>query len=114
MVVDYLSKGWVVKKLDETTQGIPQIVCCFERLNQLNRKSLDKIVNISIQNLKNKFPDLRIAAKSKFLLFGKSVEIKGVPLEAVKSGSFCVRLTTKRIYVEVHGLDSATVLNCLV
>jgi len=114
MAIDYSRKGWIIKRLDETTERIPQMDGCFERVKPLNKKSLEEVVKTSIENLNNRFRDFKITVKSKSLFFGKRVEINGVHLDIVEGRSFRVKLTTGRIYVEIFGLDSATILNCLV
>jgi len=109
MAIDPYAKGWILGTHKEKKDGVEW---CFKKVVPYDRKAFDEAVKYSFQNLKKSFPDLDIVVKKgKFLL--RSVEITGKPLELYHKSMFWIKYTPKKIYVKVYGLDSESVINCL-
>ncbi|MEM2933241.1 MAG: hypothetical protein QW622_03500 [Candidatus Pacearchaeota archaeon] len=111
MAFDFFGRGWILKKWNVPKYGILKADFVIKRAVAQDKKSLKLAIEYTIHNLKVRFPDMKIEASHKFSLFSRSVEIKGVSEK--DNRIFSIKLTPKKIFVKVYGLDYEDVLECI-
>lgn len=112
--VNFLQMGWIIRKYEETK--IPpefHLNACFERFTPFDNILLPESVKQTVQNLAFAFPDFKIEMREIHRIFGRSFEIEGRSLKPEENKMFWTKLTAKKIYVKIYGIECDRVLRCL-
>jgi hypothetical protein len=112
--ISFTKKGWHISRYQETK--IPpdlSMNACFIRSSPLDKMLFPESVKHSIQHLGLAFPDFRIEVREIRRIIWRSFEIEGRPLKPDENRMFWIKLTLRKIYVKIYGIESDEVLNCI-